>query len=69
MTKDCVSMASTILNSLDEKVDPCEDFYSYACGGWLEQNPLPDGHTVWGPFVKLTQDNQYVLKNVLGEYT
>lgn len=59
-------MASSILNSLNSKVNPCHDFYNFACGGWMEQNPLPDGKSAWGPFQKLWQNNQLVIKNVLG---
>ena len=29
------------LESLDRRVDPCTDFYQFACGGWIEKNPLP----------------------------
>ena len=35
--EDCVIAAATILSSLDRSHDPCENFYSYACGGWIKK--------------------------------
>jgi endothelin-converting enzyme 1 len=64
----CITVASAIINSMDPKVDPCQDFYQYACGGWIKNNPLPDGKSTWGTFLKLWQENQFVMKNVLGKY-
>ncbi|KZC11845.1 Endothelin-converting enzyme 1 [Dufourea novaeangliae] len=65
LTEHCVTVAASIINSIDRAVDPCEDFYEYACGGWMKRNPIPDGNSMWGKFDKLEQDNQLVVKNVL----
>ncbi|CAG2117658.1 unnamed protein product, partial [Medioppia subpectinata] len=65
LTPSCITVASAIINAIDLKADPCDDFYQYACGGWVRDNPLPDGKSIWGTFGKLWQENQLVMKNVL----
>ncbi|XP_034180003.1 M13 family metallopeptidase neprilysin 3 isoform X2 [Osmia lignaria lignaria] len=65
LTEHCVTVAAAIINSIDRTVDPCDDFYEFACGGWIKRNPIPDGNSMWGTFGKLEQDNQLVVKNVL----
>ncbi|XP_044260101.1 endothelin-converting enzyme homolog isoform X2 [Tribolium madens] len=65
LNKSCVQIASNILSAMDLSVDPCKDFYSYSCNGWVKANPIPDGKSTWGTFMKLEQQNQLVIKHVL----
>ncbi|KYM76847.1 Endothelin-converting enzyme 1 [Atta colombica] len=65
LTEQCVTAAAFLINSIDNSVNPCDDFYEYACGGWRKKNPIPVGKNIWSTFGKLEQDNQMVIKNVL----
>ncbi|XP_075426627.1 neprilysin isoform X2 [Ascaphus truei] len=41
-TPACVNAASRIMTNMDPTVDPCANFYQYACGGWLKKNIMPE---------------------------
>lgn len=62
----CVELAGKVLSSMDRTADPCEDFYQYACGGWVKHNPVPEGKAIWGNLNKLASDNQMIMRNLLG---
>jgi putative endopeptidase len=53
------------VNSMDPSVDPCTDFFTYSCGGWLKNNPIPPDKTSWGLSSKLLDDNRVLLREIL----
>jgi endothelin-converting enzyme/putative endopeptidase len=53
------------LSALNRSVDACTDFYQFACGGWLSNNPIPADRPRWGRFDELQERNLEVLRRIL----
>ena len=66
-------MAQTELGSglneadFNKNVRPGDDFYEYACGGWMKNNPLPAAYSRYGSFDRLQEDNDKRINGILKE--
>ena len=55
------------LSNLDTSVSPSENFYQFANGGWLKNNPIPDEFSRYGTFDKLREDNRKTVHEIIQE--
>ena len=53
------------VDMLDKSIDPCNDFYAYACSKWTAQNPIPADRSSWGRFNELQQRGEYIVRDIL----
>jgi endothelin-converting enzyme/putative endopeptidase len=53
------------IDALDRKIDPCTDFYQFACGGWIAKNPVPADKRSYGRFAEVQDRNFTVLRRIL----
>src|SRR6185312_14002742 len=57
------------VDMLDKTIDPCTDFYAYACSKWQAQNPIPSDRSTWGRFNELQERGENVIREILEKYS
>ena len=55
---------------MNTKVHPCDDFYEYACGGWIKKTQIPPDRPSWTrAFDEVNLRNQTLLRTMFTDYS
>ena len=65
--KEVAKIAAIDLANLDTTVAAGTDFYEYACGGWIKNNPLKPEYARFGTFDQLRENNENQLRTLIEE--
>ncbi|XP_006033986.1 phosphate-regulating neutral endopeptidase [Alligator sinensis] len=65
LTPECIEAAAAILSKINQSVDPCMNFYRFACDGWIYSNPIPEDSSNYGVYPWLRHNVDLKLKELL----
>src|SRR5207237_359681 len=54
-------------DKIDHNADPCEDFFRFACGAWVDKNEIPADLPAWATSNELKRHNEEIVKEVMEE--
>ncbi|XP_077258121.1 neprilysin-11 [Temnothorax americanus] len=60
-SEECIRTAARVIGAMNRSVDPCQDFYNFACGGWINKHPIPQSQSFWDQLSLLREE---LLKNL-----
>lgn len=64
-TPGCIKAANDLIQNMDDSVNPCEDFYQYACGGFEQRVRIPDDRSSRSQFAIIDDDLEQQLRDIL----
>ncbi|XP_031344609.1 neprilysin-2-like isoform X1 [Photinus pyralis] len=67
LTTGCIRTAADVLNNMDQTVDPCDDFYQFACGNFIQKTNIPDDKSSVTSFSVISDLLQEQLRTMIEE--
>ena len=65
LTKECLTTTSYVMDMMKQTLDPCKDFFQYACGGWFATNAIPSTYSSWSIDSVIIRERDQKLRNIL----
>ncbi|XP_070137530.1 neprilysin-2 isoform X1 [Drosophila bipectinata] len=65
LTQECIHTASTVIRKMKPEVEPCDNFYEFACGSYLEEENIPDDKVSISTFSVISDKLQEQLKDII----
>lgn len=65
LTGACIATASRILNAMDSSIEPCNDFYQFACGNFVRNTYIPDDKLAVDAFNTLADQIDIQLRTII----
>ncbi|KAM8706002.1 hypothetical protein ACLKA7_010320 [Drosophila subpalustris] len=65
LSKECIFTASKVLSKIKPEVEPCDNFYEFACGSYLEEENIPDDKVSISTFSVISDKLQEQLKDII----
>ncbi|WVN86683.1 uncharacterized protein L203_101855 [Cryptococcus depauperatus CBS 7841] len=65
LTPECVQLSASILSAINSSVDPCDNFYEFATGGWQATSSIPADRGQFGAFNEVADRNKKTILRVL----
>lgn len=69
LTPGCIHTASKVLDAMDSSVEPCDDFYHFACGKFVKNTNIPDEKVSVNTFSVIGDLLQEQLRTLVSEET
>ncbi|XP_040072164.1 neprilysin-1-like [Ixodes scapularis] len=66
---ECTKMAKQITEAIDNRADPCDDFFAYACGKWKRDTQIPTGISAVNRFTEAANKRDQNMKQLLNQQT
>lgn len=67
LTSECIHTASAVLSKMKPEIEPCDDFYQFACGTYIDETQIPEDKVAVNTFSVISDKLQEQLKDIITE--